>query len=255
MTGRQAAGGSRAADPAKDAGRPDEAVRREMLSDGVYAKLKEQLMEHVVEPGARLSIDGLARRFHVSQTPVREALARLESDGLVVKRPLAGYSATPPLDLAGFDNLFEMRLLLEPAAAGSAALRATPAELAAIAKVFETMSVAEEGSDVKRYQDFSSQDGAFHKAIAAASGNDLLADAIDRLQSHKHFYKLYYYTPGITEKTLTEHHDVLVALQERDPEVASRAMANHIAQSRRRLRPASMAISEQVDGQMKERGV
>ena len=59
---------------------PDEGVRRQVLSDGVYVKLKAQLMEHMVEPGARLSIDALARRFQVSQTPVREALARLESE-------------------------------------------------------------------------------------------------------------------------------------------------------------------------------
>jgi DNA-binding GntR family transcriptional regulator len=96
-------------------------VRRQVLSDGVYEKLRAQLVEHIIEPGARMSIEALSRKYHVSPTPVREALARLESDGLVVKRPLVGYSATPPLDRAGFDNLFEMRLLLEPAAAGSAA--------------------------------------------------------------------------------------------------------------------------------------
>jgi DNA-binding GntR family transcriptional regulator len=223
---------------------PDEGVRRQVLSDGVYVKLKAQLMEHEVEPGARLSIDGLARRFQVSPTPVREALARLESDGLVVKRPLVGYSATPPLDLAGFDNLFEMRLLLEPAAAGSAARKASPDELAAIAGIFETMSTAEPGSDYMRYQEFATQDALFHKTIAASSRNDLLADAIDRLQIHKHFYKLYYYTHGITEKTLVEHRDVLFSLQQRDAGAASRAMANHIEQSRMRLRPASVAISE-----------
>ncbi|HYZ52750.1 MAG TPA: GntR family transcriptional regulator [Streptosporangiaceae bacterium] len=58
----------------------DEGVRRQVLSDGVYVKLKAQLMEHIVEPGARLGIDALARRFQVLQTLVREALARLESE-------------------------------------------------------------------------------------------------------------------------------------------------------------------------------
>jgi DNA-binding GntR family transcriptional regulator len=58
----------------------DEGVRRQVLSDGVYVKLKAQLMEHIVEPGACLGIDALARRFQVLQTLVREALARLESE-------------------------------------------------------------------------------------------------------------------------------------------------------------------------------
>jgi DNA-binding GntR family transcriptional regulator len=223
-----------------------DAVRRQVLSDGVYEKLRAQLVEHIIEPGARMNIEALSRKYQVSQTPVREALARLESDGLVVKRPLVGYSATPPLDRAGFDNLFEMRLLLEPAAAGCAARTATPEELATIAEIFETMSTADPGSDYALYQEFSTQDANFHKKIAAASHNDLLADAIERLQIHKQFYKPYYYAHGVTEVTLAEHQEILRALQEHDPGAAMRAMTDHIGQSRSRLRSVDLLEPERA---------
>ena len=72
-------------------------LRRQMLADDVYEAIKTMLMDHVIRPGARISIDGLAREFQVSSTPVREALARLESEGLALKEPLKGYRATPLL--------------------------------------------------------------------------------------------------------------------------------------------------------------
>ena len=74
--------------------------RRNVLADDVYELVKAMVMDHVIRPGARVSIDGLARELAVSPTPVREALARLESDGLVLKEPLKGYRATPLLTLA-----------------------------------------------------------------------------------------------------------------------------------------------------------
>jgi DNA-binding GntR family transcriptional regulator len=95
--------------------------RRQMLADDVYEAIKTMLMDHVIQPGARISIDGLAREFQVSSTPVREALARLESEGLADKEPLKGYRATPLLTLEEFDDLYQFRRLLEPWAARRAA--------------------------------------------------------------------------------------------------------------------------------------
>jgi hypothetical protein len=91
------------------------------LSDRVYEVLKGQLMDRVLAPGEKINIDLLCRELEVSQTPIREALARLESDGLVTKRALAGYTVAPLLDAEGYDDLFEMRFILEPVAAARAA--------------------------------------------------------------------------------------------------------------------------------------
>src|SRR5690349_25023786 len=92
-------------------------LKRSTLGEDVYAALHTLIMEHTLAPGDRLNIDALARQLAVSPTPVRESLARLESDGLVRKRPLAGYAVSPRLTRDEFTEMFDMRLLLEPAAA------------------------------------------------------------------------------------------------------------------------------------------
>src|SRR2546430_16452429 len=89
---------------------------RQILSDSVYEAVKELVMDQHIEPGARVNIDQLARDLRVSPTPVREALARLEVGGPGIKEPLRGYSVAPHLDAAAFEQLFEVRAVIEPVA-------------------------------------------------------------------------------------------------------------------------------------------
>src|ERR687898_172086 len=91
------------------------------LAGDVYEAIFAQLMSLKIAPGARITVDSLVREFNVSQTPIREALGRLEGEGLVVKQHLIGYSAAPQITRRRFDELYQMRLLLEPDAAGKAA--------------------------------------------------------------------------------------------------------------------------------------
>ena len=114
-----------------------DAPRRTVLADEIYEILKSKLMDNVVEPGSRLSIDGLARDFGCSPTPIREALARLESDGLVAKRAHYGYTAALLIDARSFAELFRMRLLLEPACASWAAQAATTRQITGLETLIE----------------------------------------------------------------------------------------------------------------------
>ena len=84
-----------------------------LLTDDSYESIKSLLMDHVILPGERVSIDALARDLKVSQTPIREALARLEADELVVRKPLTGYSATQVLTFKKLLDLYEFRFLNE----------------------------------------------------------------------------------------------------------------------------------------------
>ncbi len=79
---------------------------RQMLAGEVYEYIKTQLMDQRIQPGVRINIDKLARQLQISQTPIREALARLEAEGLVTKEPLRGYSSTPLLDPSSFQQLY-----------------------------------------------------------------------------------------------------------------------------------------------------
>jgi len=95
---------------------------RPALVDDVYDALNQRLMDNVIPPGGRVTIDVLARELGVSPTPVREALARLESDGLVVRQGLRDYLAAPMLTLSEVETMYDFRLLIEPWASGRAAL-------------------------------------------------------------------------------------------------------------------------------------
>ena len=107
--------------------------RRQILTDETYDSIMSLLMNHQVQPGERINIDALSRMLGVSVTPVRETLARLESEGLVTKQPLVGYTATPLLTLAQLSDMYEVRLALEPLAARQAALRSSQEQVDQIA--------------------------------------------------------------------------------------------------------------------------
>ena len=111
----------RAFAPAEE-GVPPSLRRPVRLGEEVYNALYSQLMSHKIPPGGRIAVDSLVRELGVSQTPIREALSRLEAQGLVIKTHLIGYSAADRLNSVRFEQLYEVRLLLEPAMAAKAAL-------------------------------------------------------------------------------------------------------------------------------------
>src|ERR1700730_14482273 len=85
---------------------------RQTLTDSVYEAVQELVMDQHIEAGARVNIDLVSRQLNVSPTPVREALARLEMDGLVIKEPLRGYTGTAMLDARGFTDSLVVAALL-----------------------------------------------------------------------------------------------------------------------------------------------
>src|SRR3954454_13810875 len=91
---------------------------RQGLRNDVYETVKGLIMDSVVQPGTRLNIDALTRELGISQTPMRESLARLESDGLVIKELLRGYRVSYALTRDEFDDLFDYRPDIKPWAAG-----------------------------------------------------------------------------------------------------------------------------------------
>ncbi|HEY2642536.1 MAG TPA: GntR family transcriptional regulator [Galbitalea sp.] len=211
--------------------------RRTVLGDEIYELIKSRLMDNLVEPGSRLSIDGLARDFGCSPTPVREALARLESDGLVVKRAHHGYTVAPLMDAKSFDELFRVRLLLEPAAASWAAVGATRTQVRNLEDLISEMEEPVKGASYDSYKQFATQDAAFHLAVASASGVDLIVDILERIRPHSQLYRLYYET-GIATDTVLEHQAVLDAVASHDADAAATAMSAHLQAARGRLASA-----------------
>ncbi|MCU1492124.1 MAG: hypothetical protein JWM85_3529 [Acidimicrobiaceae bacterium] len=214
---------------------------RSVLADQVYELIKARLMDNLVEPGARLSIDGLSRDLGVSPTPIREALARLESDGLVAKRAHHGYTAAPLIDSRTFEELFKIRLLLEPASASWAAQVASGAQIREFQGLISAMREPLPGDSYESYRAFAAQDAAFHLALAVASGVHLMVETLERLRAHTQLYRLYY-AAGLTRDTVAEHRRVLGAVKAHDEKGAAKAMTAHLLGSRNRL---AVAISHE----------
>jgi DNA-binding GntR family transcriptional regulator len=220
---------------------------RQTLTDSVYEAVQELVMDQHIEAGARVNIDLVARQLNVSPTPVREALARLEMDGLVIKEPLRGYSVTPMLDAKSFNDLYDVRRLLEPFAARCAAERRDEKVLRALDQELEEMRrMVGSGSAYHDYRQFALQDARFHEAIAGTSGNILLSDTLRRLRSHLRLYRLYhrYYTIAIGTATVVEHESILAAIRDRNGDGAEAAMLDHINHSRDRSEGARVRIQE-----------
>jgi DNA-binding GntR family transcriptional regulator len=210
------------------------AVAPSTLTDGVYESVTALVMDHALAPGERVNIDALARRLAVSPTPVREALARLEADGLVRRRPLAGYTTTPLLSRAQFEELFEMRRLLETATARRAAA-AGPAvaarERLRAAADLPGLAAGEHG--FASIAAFTAADARFHHLLAELAGNGMLHEAVVRLRSHLHLFRLHFPTSHLGTSEV-EHRRIVAAVAAGDPDAAEAAMRAHLRGARDR---------------------
>jgi DNA-binding GntR family transcriptional regulator len=205
------------------------------LADEVYDTLLGQLMSLRIVPDSRVTIDALARELGVSQTPIRDALNRMEADGLVVRIPNAGYRIPPQITRERFEDMVELRLLLEPAAARRAAERASTAQVAALRQMLEEMAELAESDGHVEYGAFGLRDAAFHDLVAQSAGNPLVREALARLHTHVHLFRLVF-DKQVTYLAMGEHEDVLTAVAARDPDAAAYSMRRHILLSRDRFR-------------------
>jgi DNA-binding GntR family transcriptional regulator len=195
----------------------------------VYASMRASILEGDIAPGTRINIDAVARQLGVSQTPVREALQRLEGDNLVVYNPGRGYSTTPLLDLPELRSLFEFRLLVEPWAARAAAVDRLANPAAALEKELAVFRDTMKSTKDLR-QDLVAHDTRFHDTILAASGNPVVRHAFSQTHCHLHTFRLY---PADVDGAITvaEHSAVREAIEACDPERAEAAMTAHIRNS------------------------
>ena len=205
---------------------------RVMLGDEVYVVLQQAIMDGTIPPDERLNAGELARRFTVSPTPVREALAKLESDGLVEKHPLKGYRTTDLLAEQELIDLFELRLLLEPGSAARAAERRQSGDSAGLRAEIELARSAIGQPDA--YSVLSQHDVRLHDKVFRAARNETVRLAYARTHCHLHTFRLAY-TGSYVADTVDEHAAVADAIIAGEPVAAEAAMRRHIEQSRGRL--------------------
>jgi DNA-binding GntR family transcriptional regulator len=229
---------------------PSPVRARGRLADEVYDTLLGQLMSLRIVPDSRVTIDALARELGVSQTPIRDALNRMEADGLVVRVPHAGYRIPPQITRDRFEDMLEVRLLLEPAAARRAAERASTEQVEGLRRMLEEMEQLVGGDGHLAYGAFGLRDAAFHDLVAQSAGNQVVREALARLHTHVHLFRLLYDTQ-VTYLAMGEHDSVLEAVAARDPDAAAYAMRRHILLSGDRFR---RLFDEAAQGAERPRG-
>lgn len=214
----------------------DTGVARRVLADQVYERLTALIMDHAIAPDARLNIEALARDLAVSPTPVREALARLESDGLVAKEPLRGYRTTAVLTAGEVAQVFEFRTLVEPWAAGQAARRRTVEQAVALRAELESAPAvaAVQGDDYAHYAALAQHDHRFHAMVLQIAGNDVLTGAFERTNAHLHQFR-YGFASRSTADTLAEHRAIVSAIERGAAREARTAMAAHLRAAHDRI--------------------
>ncbi|MEU4385945.1 FCD domain-containing protein [Promicromonospora sp. NPDC023805] len=224
------------------------------LSGTLVESLRTRIVNGDIAPGEKLpSEPRLATEHGVSRTVVREAIARLNLEGLVhTRRGSGSYALTPPADdadgapplarsLADRLALVEYRLALEAEAAALAATRRTSAQLAALADRLGSLASSDGHPATAMQHDF-----AFHRLVAEAAGNRFLLEALDRLGPQMIAMprgRLDRHDGGRFTAVVQEHRAVLAALESQDPLAAAAAMRVHLAGSRRRLLEESSAIT------------
>jgi DNA-binding GntR family transcriptional regulator len=204
------------------------------LVEDVYHRVRDDIMSLKIAPNARITVDSLARELGVSQTPIREALSMLEAAGLVRKQRFVGYCAAPTLNRKQFQDLYEVRLLLEPFAARRAAEKMSEPQLLELHQLTLHMDPDQANMSRGSYDLFADRDAEFHALIAQGGGNELIAQALARLHTHLHIFRLRFH-PEITNEAYLEHSQIIGALRHRAPSDAEAAMRSHIEKSYERL--------------------
>lgn len=250
-----------------DQGAKKKIPRRSVLSDEIHEMVKGMIFAHEIAPGERVNIDALAVRLDVSQTPIREALARLEADGLIAKEPLKGFSATSLLSLKEFDDLFQFRLLIEPWAAAQAARKIDASGIAGLKAEMYSAKAALKFRDYDQMEALTEHDARFHTLIARISGNQSVLDAYERTHCHLHLFRLFvasknrlikpesrsqfvqdlfeqYYQSDSGQLAIKQHQAIAKAIIAKDSKQAKSIMSSHIESSLRRFSPAAQAINE-----------
>lgn len=153
------------------------AAVREPRAVAVYKAIKDAIITCALAPGSVVAERELAQQYDVSKTPVREALNRLREEGLVQSSPHKG-TVISPITIQDIQDTYYLRLLLEPEAASLACRRATPAQVREVRELYRRMSATSPTRQRAKQLRYNTE---FHLAIARASGNPKLADALHSL--------------------------------------------------------------------------
>lgn len=219
-----------------------EKIQRGPLREQVRDQIKQLILTNQFRPGQPIVIDRLASELGVSHTPVREALAMLQHDGLVVMRPYEN-PRVAEIEASDVREAWEMRLLLEGWAINQAALR-LPED--ALDKIADALACARRDAGESRYDSHLESDFALHEMILQATGNRLFERLAQLVNDQSVRIRWLVETIAPAEEVLgmiDEHCAIVQALRARDQELAYERLIAHLKGGRERTLRALEALS------------
>jgi DNA-binding GntR family transcriptional regulator len=201
-----------------------DAVQPQQLKDVAYRRLRDALIDLTIPPGAALRENDLAKRLGISKTPIREALVRLERDGLVELTPYRGARARS-YSADDLREIFELRELIEGECVRRAAERSSTLDQARLAaNVRESEAALLKGSmdEVARLLD------EFDELLFAQVQNRFLSDLIDRVGLHLRRIGRLAVSPRRFAASVEQHRAVCDAIGQRRPDLADRLLKEHL---------------------------
>jgi len=195
------------------------------LERRVYEQLLDDIVGGELEPGQQLVEARIAEEFGVSKTPVREALIRLQRDGLVEIEPYRGARVLQPAEQDVIE-IFELRLCIETHIARELAGR-QPVEV--LTRLRKSIIASRAALDRRDHRAFLKSLRDFNDALAAGCGNQRMAKVLSELRNVLELIgNTSLRAPGREHRSIDEHEAIASAIERGDPEAAMRATAEHI---------------------------
>jgi DNA-binding GntR family transcriptional regulator len=219
---------------------PDDVVGGAGSSASAYQRIRRAIVEGRYGPGTRLVEQALGRELALSRTPVREALRRLEVEGLVASRPHRGMVVATATD-DDIRDLYELRARLEAYAAELAAGRGSADEVAGIARAAAAFDRSVEAwlagpGDTGAVWAVHEANGRFHGAVVAAAGHERLQQLLDRTVDVPLVFRSFQgFAPDELRRSALFHHLIAGAVAAGEGPRAGRLMAEHVLLGRDRL--------------------
>ena len=203
------------------------------IREQLYEAVKDSILKNAYTPGSLLQIDRLAEEYGVSATPVREALVRLEADGLVTLIPNRGAQVTEITE-KDIREIWEMRRLLEPYAARSSAMSIDLSEIDELEKLI--LALRSEPANTELY---IKTDIMLHELLYFRCTNSYLKETLRRV--HEVSYRIRYFAESrktmhdtVIQEVIREHLDILEILRARDQDRIVVTVSSHLLNGERR---------------------
>jgi DNA-binding GntR family transcriptional regulator len=204
------------------------------LAEVAYQQVRDAILKGTLAAGQAIGQEEIASQIGTSRVPLREALQRLEAEGLVILRPRRGYLVTS-LDPEEITDIFDIRMILEERAGYLATLRATPKDIAEVEELLHAMDGLTV-SDAEQAAIFAERNRAFHDRLYAGSGRAQLCRLMAVLRTNvERYIRIGARIAGNLERVRDDHYGIFKAFKRGDAQTVGRLCREHCAATCERL--------------------